>query len=323
MSTPRRNSFHTEALAASACRADEAARAGDAQPQRVIMAWIMRAFSYGIYPLVFGGSVVVLVIAVDRDVSYWHVGPAVIAACAAVVLALERWWPHTRAWQRNQGDTGTDILHVAGNVLVNQVSIALYGLLGTFTPAGVGVWPAHLPFAVQFLLGALVMDLGLYGVHRASHVVPWLWRLHVIHHSPRRLYWLNGQRRHLVHEVIEGSPGLLVLVLLGAPTVVVACYMAAITIHLMFQHGNIEYRAGVLRYVFAVAELHRWHHQRLYTEVQGNYGAILSVWDQLFRTALPKSGDAPLDVGMDDEADLPDDYLGQLLWPFETGGHGT
>lgn len=108
----------------------------------------------------------------------------------------------------------------------------------------------------------------------------------------------------------------MVLSVLGAPIGVVACSMAAVTLHLMFQHGNIDYRAGALRHVFAVAELHRWHHQRLYADVQGNYGAMLSAWDHLLGTALSKQGDAPLDVGMDDEPDLPPDYIGQLCWPF-------
>lgn len=276
-----------------------------------------RLAAYLVYPLVFFGAVSAVVGAVAHGISYWHVGPPVLLACAALVLALERWKPFARAWQRDQGDLRTDAFHLVGNLLINHASIALYAAMHVMTDRGLELWPAAWPFALQFVVGAVVIDLGLYAVHRASHSVPWLWRLHAIHHSPRRIYWMNGQRRHLVHEVIEGTPGLLVLGMLGAPPAVVACTMTAITVHLMLQHGNIAYRAGVLRHVFAVAELHRWHHQRLYADVQGNYGAVLSVWDHAFGTALPKTGDAPLDVGMDDEPDLPGDYLGQLRWPFE------
>jgi sterol desaturase/sphingolipid hydroxylase (fatty acid hydroxylase superfamily) len=279
-------------------------------------AWLAKALSYVLYPTIFGGGVATVITAVGSGVSYWRVGPPVLLVCGVLVLALEYWWPHARSWQRDHGDTGTDILHFVGNVATSQVSIALYGAVGLHW-GGLEVWPHHLPFAVQFLLVALVLDLGLYGVHRASHVLPWLWRLHAIHHSPRRVYWLNGQRRHLLHEILEGSPGLLLLAVLGAPAILIACYIAALTIHLMLQHGNIEYRAGALRYVFAVAELHRWHHQRLYSTVQGNYGAILSIWDYIFGTALQKTGDAPHDVGMDDEPSLPANYLGQLRWPFK------
>lgn len=268
------------------------------------------------YPLVFFGGTGLLVFLVGQGVPYWHVGPPLLVITALIVVGLERWMPHAVAWQRDQGDTVTDVAHALGNVLLNQASIASYALVLSATGGGLALWPSQLPFWAQFLLGTLVVDLGLYVVHRTSHVVPWLWRLHAIHHSPRRVYWLNGQRRHLLHEILEGAPGLLVLGALGAPVPVVACALATITLHLMFQHGNIAYRVGWLRYVFAVAELHRWHHQRLYAEVQGNYGALFALWDNVFGTALRKTGEAPIDVGMDDEPDLPADYVGQLLWPW-------
>ncbi|MFP2903689.1 sterol desaturase family protein [Pyxidicoccus sp. 3LFB2] len=269
------------------------------------------------YPLVFFGGVAALVAAVGRGTPYWRVGPPVLVAAALIVVMLERWLPHARAWQKDQGDTKTDLLHFAGNVLINQGSVFAYGAVLALAEGSTGLWPHRWPFWLQALLGTTILDLGLYVIHRASHRVGWMWRLHAIHHSPQRVYWLNGQRRHLVHELMEGAPGLLALGLLGAPANVVACAVAAATLHLMFQHGNIAYRAGVLRYLFAVAELHRWHHQRRWADVQGNYGAILSVWDFLFGTALPKQGEAPLDVGMDDEPTLPPDYAGQLAWPFK------
>ena len=33
-----------------------------------------------------------------------------------------------------------------------------------------------LPWLVQFLLAVLVADIAEYWIHRALHVVPWLWR---------------------------------------------------------------------------------------------------------------------------------------------------
>ena len=116
--------------------------------------------------------------------------------------------------------------------------------------------------------------------------------------------------------MLEGTPGLVVLAVLGAPAGPIACYVAVLAVHLMFQHGNLRHRAGALRFVFAVAELHRWHHQRRYAATQGNYGALFSMWDRLFRTAMPDRAEAPADVGMDDEPDLPSDWIGQLWWPL-------
>jgi sterol desaturase/sphingolipid hydroxylase (fatty acid hydroxylase superfamily) len=271
--------------------------------------------SYAVYPVVAGAAVALLLLLVADGRPYWPVATAVLAGTAVVVTGLERWRPHAVVWQRNHGDLRVDLVHLAGNVAVSQAATLSYG--AAYEAGWLGdIWPTSLPFGLQFLAGLLIVDLGLYAVHRASHGVGWLWQLHVIHHSAPRLYWVNGQRRHLLHEVIEGLPGLLALGLIGAPGAVVGCAFAAVTIHLLLQHGNVEYRGGWLRHVFAVAELHRWHHQPYWRDVQGNYGAVFSIWDRLFGTALPQTGDAPIDVGMDDEPDLPASWRGQLLWPF-------
>lgn len=272
--------------------------------------------TYVIYPVLAGGAVAALVALVGAGVSYaLAAGPVIIGSALAVAL-LERCRPYATAWQPDLGDARTDWLHLAANLAVSQGAALAYAAAWSAT-AGLGAgWPDALPFALEFLLALALADLGLYAVHRASHHIQWLWRLHAIHHSPRRVYWVNGQRRHVVHELLEGMPGFVALAALGAPPTVVACALAAITIHLMYQHGNIEYRLGPLRHVFAVAEVHRWHHQRRWRDVQGNYGGVFTIWDHLFGSVLPQRGDAPLDVGMDDEPDVPADWVGQTRWPF-------
>lgn len=271
---------------------------------------------YALYPAVLGLAMLTLVGAVGADVAYWTVAPWVLVACAIAVVALEHARPWAATWLQDHGDTRTDIAHLVGNLATSHVSLAVYVV--ALGDGSRGIWPHELPFVLQFAIAALVMDLGLYIVHRASHRVRWLWKLHAIHHSAPRLYWLNGQRRHLLHEMIEGAPGIVVLGVVGAPASVVGCYLGVLAVHLMLQHGNIRYRAGALRFVFAVAELHRWHHQRQYAQTQGNYGALLSIWDRIFGTTLPERGDAPVDVGMDDEPDLPRDWGSQLVWPFRS-----
>ena len=59
-----------------------------------------------------------------------------------------------------------------------------------------------LPWLVQFFLAVLVADLAEYGIHRALHEVPFLWRFHAIHHSSKALDWIAGSRAHLVDDLI-------------------------------------------------------------------------------------------------------------------------
>lgn len=267
------------------------------------------------YPLVFGGGVAVLGALTASGVPYWTIGPVVLVIAALIVAGLERVQPYERDWNRDLGDVRVDRLHLIGNLAVSHLSILAFELVRSVVP-GADLWPSGLPAWAELALAFAIVDLGLYAVHRASHGVGWLWRLHAIHHSPRRVYWMNGQRRHLVHELLEGAPGLVMLLVLGAPAGTYATAVAIVTLHLLFQHANVAYALGPLRRVFAGAEIHRWHHQRRWRDVQGNYAAVLAVWDHLFGTALDKRGDAPADVGMDDQPDLPAGYLGQLAWPF-------
>ncbi len=286
--------------------------ASSANDERVNAQAIVR---HATYPVVVLGGASAIVLTLARGASYWPFVPAALAMAAIVVAALERCFPYAAAWNDDTGDARVDALHLLGNIAVSQASLVIFATLRPAWP-GLGVWPASWPFWAQALLALAVVDLGLYAVHRASHGLGWLWRLHAIHHSSRRVYWVNGQRRHLVHELIEGSPGLFVLFVAGAPPTVFATAVAIVTLHLLMQHANIDYRVGGFRRLFSVAELHRWHHQRRWQDVQGNYAAVFSIWDQLFGTALVWRGDAPPDVGMDDEPDLPSTFVGQLTWPF-------
>lgn len=270
---------------------------------------------YLAYPVIVIGGATLAIAAFSAGLVTWQVGPPILAAAALLVASLERMRPYVPSWNRDHDDARTDVAHFIGNLVVSHVSLAAFAVARPLWQ-GAGIWPSHWPFWAQALLGLAIVDVGLYAMHRASHGLGWLWRLHAIHHSSRRVYWVNGQRRHLAHELMEGAPGLIILYLAGAPAVVYAAAITVVTLHLFMQHANIDYRLGPLRFVFAGAELHRWHHQRRWQDVQGNYAAIFAVWDHLFRSSLGDRGDAPADVGMDDEPDLPTDYRGQLVWPF-------
>src|SRR5438105_2136169 len=42
-------------------------------------------------------------------------------------------------------------------------------------------WVAAQPIAAQAIVAVALGDLGVYGVHRLQHTVPWLWRFHAVH----------------------------------------------------------------------------------------------------------------------------------------------
>ena len=269
------------------------------------------------YPLVFGGSATFMIWTLYTGVPYWPTTPLVAAVGLLLIAGLERIQPFREAWLEDHQDTATDLLHMLVNLSVIQFTAGVLVELGDAVPASVRLFPNKSPLWLQLLLVIAVLDLSLYAMHRISHRVYWLWRFHMPHHSAERLYWMNGERRHPLHAVLMASPGLVILFASGAPSAVVATWFGVLTVHLAFQHSNLDNRVGWLRHIIGVAEIHRWHHKRDFEDAQVNFGEFLMVWDRIFGTfydSLGKLGQA--EVGLH-ETDYPKNYLGQLIEPFE------
>jgi sterol desaturase/sphingolipid hydroxylase (fatty acid hydroxylase superfamily) len=274
-------------------------------------------FSYLVYPVVVLGGGAAVVWALERGVPAAVAVGAVTVAAAAGVTALERLLPYEPSWNRSAGDAAADATHYVVNLAIKQSALALYGALVARVALFADVWPHSWPLAAQALLALALFDASLYGVHRWSHANRVLWRLHAVHHASRRLYWVNGEKRHPLHQILEGLPGVTALMLVGAPQIALVGALATLGLNMMLQHGNVDYRAGWLRYLFSVAELHRWHHRRDAAESRVNFGAFFAVWDLLFGTYFDDRRRVPVrDVGVDERPAVPDNYAGQLAWPF-------
>jgi sterol desaturase/sphingolipid hydroxylase (fatty acid hydroxylase superfamily) len=274
---------------------------------------------FGAYPLVAGGALVLLIWMAVNAISYWPLFPLVTLGGVLLVATLERIQPFLPEWNRDHdGDTQVDVVHLLVSYALIQSAVFTGFGLRLWLPEEWGLWPDQLPMATQVLLAGLIFDLGLYLMHRASHLSGFLWRLHAIHHSPERLYWLNGGRRHPLSALVLAMPGLMVLLVLGATPIAVGAWMSFMSIHLAFQHANLDYRLGPFRYLFAVAEMHRWHHKRDFEDAQVNFGEVFLVWDFIFRTFHDASR-APGygELGLRD-ARMPPSYWRQLRWPFST-----
>lgn len=270
---------------------------------------------YGAYPLVFGGATTAVLLLTAGRGTPWF-GFAAVALIGIVIVALlERVQPYQLAWLEDHDDTVTDAIHVLVNLgLLSASAVALHALRGVWPTAE--LWPMAWPQWAQILLAGTIIDFGLYAMHRASHVVEWLWRLHAPHHSSERLYWMNGDRRHPLSALVLAGPGLAVVAALGAPPMVVTAWLTLLSVHLAFQHANLDYTLGPLRHVLGVAEIHRWHHKREYEDAQVNFGEFWMLWDHLFGSFHDRpNGVVAGELGLRDRS-FPTSYIGQLRWPF-------
>lgn len=279
---------------------------------------IVRRFSY---PLVAGGLGAVLVVATACGIACWPLFPLVAAIGLSAVALLEQRYPYEPAWRHDHGDLRTDVLHALVNFGLMLAAVELlFALRGQLPQAG--LWPQSWPVVLQILLAGTVIDLGFYLVHRLSHRLSWLWPLHAPHHSSERLYWLNGERRHPLHALLMGAPGLLLVALAGAQPQIVAAWLTFLSIHLAFQHANLDYTLGPLNRWIGVAAVHRWHHKREHENSQVNFGEFWMIWDRLCGTFLAQPPELRSgDVGLRGRR-YPQDYLGQLRAPFAAAPPG-
>jgi sterol desaturase/sphingolipid hydroxylase (fatty acid hydroxylase superfamily) len=177
------------------------------------------------------------------------------------------------------------------------------------------------PLWLQFIEILLVVDFTTYWVHRAFHQVPWLWSFHAIHHSSRQLDWLAGSRMHLVDVLVTRSAAYLPVFLLGFAPGALYAYLAFVSIHAVFIHANLRWRFPYLRWLMATPEYHHWHHSSDEEGIDRNFASFLPLWDLAFGTAQ-QPDHWPRNYGTV-KFQPPEDYLGQLLYPFRRHGERT
>ncbi|MDA1274123.1 MAG: sterol desaturase family protein [Verrucomicrobia bacterium] len=241
---------------------------------------------------------------------------------AALITVLERYCPYRRHWSPDRSDVTNDLAFmmivqvVLPKFLTFFTAIVLVRFLSSHDLALSGLWPQTWPVFLQVVLMLLTADFFRYWLHRASH--EWsmaLWRLHAVHHSPHKLYWLNVGRFHPIEKAFQFLFDALPFILVGVSEEVLGTYFVFYAVNGFFQHCNIELRLGVLNYVISGPELHRWHHSHLPRESNRNYGNNLILWDLLFRTwFLPQD----LEVGRLGLVNrgYPLDFLRQMKTPF-------
>lgn len=245
-------------------------------------------------------------------------------AGAALVTLLEWRFPHRSAWQPDRATVGNDLAYMTLVQMLLPPGMAMLFVLLVIEPlhaAGLvftGGWPHTWPVWAQAALMLIAADFLRYWLHRASHRLPLLWRLHAVHHSPERLYWLNVGRFHPLEKALQMAFDTLPFMLLGVSAEVIALYFVFYAVNGFFQHCNIRLRFGWLNWIVSSAELHRWHHARRPEESDHNFGNNLIVWDTVFGTRyLPTDRDSD-DLGVLNRA-YPQAFLAQLWTPFIAG----
>lgn len=179
-----------------------------------------------------------------------------------------------------------------------------------------------LPGWLKALIAILLLDLVIYAQHVAFHAVPWLWRLHRLHHADLEVDVTTGVRFHPLEILISMAVKIAAVVALGAPALGVVLFEVLLNATSMFNHSNVRIPAKIdslLRLFVVTPDMHRIHHSILRDETNSNFGFQVPWWDRLFGTyvAEPSAGYGGMTVGIElfrDPAQLRLDRL--LIQPF-------
>jgi len=202
----------------------------------------------------------------------------------AAVPGRARSYTRLRRWPSNLAVVGLITAVVRVLLPGTAVSLALagerhgWGLLNAQT---VPAWAAVI--ASVFLL-----DLAIYLQHVMFHAVPFLWRLHRMHHTDLDFDVTTGRalpsdrdRSGDAGQVRRGSGGA------GAPALGVFFFEVLLNATSMFNHGNLRIPIRPDRYprwLVITPDMHRLHHSIVIDETNSNFGFNLPCRDRLLGT---------------------------------------
>jgi sterol desaturase/sphingolipid hydroxylase (fatty acid hydroxylase superfamily) len=224
-----------------------------------------------------------------------------LAMAAWELLAPRRPWAVGRVarWPSNLGMVAVDVAAVRLLIPTAAVGVALIASdrgLGLFHLLG---WPGWL----AGMLGFVALDLAIYGQHVVFHKVPWLWRLHRMHHADLDIDVTTGLRFHPVEILLSMLIKMAIVALFGVPAAAVVAFEAVLNATSMFNHSNAAMPAWLdrlVRLVVVTPDMHRVHHSAVRAETDSNFGFNVPWWDWLFGTyrAEPAAGHDGVTIGL-------------------------
>lgn len=283
-----------------------------------------RFIQYGLYPLLvvlmLGYAALELHQPAGKFGSYYGV---YLSAVVALMLLVETLHPLRAEWRMTKASFfRRDLPYMAlGGLTLGLVNYVAGWAILHFDMARGGSL-AELPLLPAVVLALLIPDFIWYWVHRLSHeargpVGRWLWKMHLAHHLPQQVYLLMHAVAHPVNVIIVRAILTVPLFLLGFSVEVIFTANLVVGLQGFVSHFNVDIRAGWANYFLMGTELHRYHHSADPVEAK-NYGAVVTLWDQLFGTYYHRPGVVArrLGIGRPEQYPTDQEVLKVLALPF-------
>ncbi|MDB5102472.1 MAG: sterol desaturase [Fibrobacteres bacterium] len=186
--------------------------------------------------------------------------------------------------------------HFRRGLVLALSSFSIFALTGLFSALTMDWAETHrfglvrnlpIPAYAKIALGIPLIDLAGYFLHRAWHRVPWIWRLHRVHHNDPTPDVTTSLRFHPLDLVLQFPVQALVLAVLGVPVLSAAVYFTLSLPLLFSQHANVRWNPRFDRFArifISSPGYHRMHHSSVRSETDSNFADVFPLWDRLFGT---------------------------------------
>jgi sterol desaturase/sphingolipid hydroxylase (fatty acid hydroxylase superfamily) len=282
---------------------------------KIALKWTARYF---VYPLLLTATLLVIHLAIQ---GHWDLKRTLwgyLFCLLFTLILLERLFPLSPRWAMTRSSFARDIKYLAASGLTIGLVRSGFGVLAIWFSEHHRGLLADVPLGVSLVVFLVVFEFFQYWFHRLSHtgrgaVGRFLWRTHLAHHLPDRVYVVMHGVFHPVNALVSAVLMQSTMLLLGLSPQAAFAAVLLIDLQTMVSHFNVDIRAGVCNYLLIGTELHRYHHSADVDEGK-NFGTVITLWDLIFGTFLYVPGTPPAALGVaDPDAYPPSHRMGQVL----------
>jgi sterol desaturase/sphingolipid hydroxylase (fatty acid hydroxylase superfamily) len=158
-----------------------------------------------------------------------------------------------------------------------------------------------LPLWLEVTVALVLMDYAFYVWHVLMHRVPFLWRMHLVHHVDLDLDASTALRFHFT-EMLASIPWRAGQVaLIGLTPFSFSVWQCIFLLSILFHHCNVELPISWERWlnkVIVTPRMHGIHHSIVERETNSNWSSGLTLWDWLHGTLRLNVPQAEVTVGV-------------------------
>ena len=278
--------------------------------------------AYSIYPTLLFLVFAIIFTAIHFQWDYKLTYGLATLGLVVILMTIEFLFPMSLKWKMTVKSFWRDLKYIALDAPAIALVKSVSGVIAIYYSERHHGLLHNLPAVIAVPCFLLFFEFFQYWHHRLSHSGKgrrgeFLWRVHLAHHLPDRVYVVMHAVFNPINAVIAALIIQASLILLGLSPEAVLAATLLIDLQSLVSHFNFDVRAGFLNYVFIGTETHRYHHSASFAKA-GNYGNTLSFWDLVFGTFSYRPGIAPEKLGLEGIYPRSNDVWSVISYPFRT-----